>query len=113
MVQMAFGKKFGERRRRTRICVPFPAKVEGMDVKGEEFSIETVLDNLSSNGLYLRMMPAVETGEELTIVVNLAASPAATEDASCFSIRGSVVRTHTMAGGVVGVAVGFDQVHFH
>lgn len=111
-MQMGVGEKRSERRSRARIRVPFQAKVGGVDAKGEEFSIETVLDNLSSNGLYLRMMPAVETGASLTIVVNLATSPRATNDSSRFSIRGSVLRTDTIAGGVVGVAVGFDHVHF-
>lgn len=111
-MQRAVGKQFSERRSRTRISVPFHAKVEGTDVKGGVFNIETVLDNLSSSGLYLRMMPAVKTGAKLTIVVNLATSPEAT-NASRFSIDGSVLRTDTIAGGVVGVAVGFDQVRFH
>jgi hypothetical protein len=112
-MQVGVGKKLSERRARTRICVPFPAHVRGTDAKGEEFSIETVLDNLSSNGLYLRMMPAVGTGARLTIVVDLATSPRATEDASRFSINGSVLRTDTIAGGILGVAVGFDSIHFH
>ena len=112
-MQAGVGKKLRERRSRTRICVPFAAKVEGTDAKGEEFVIETVLDNLSSNGLYLRMIPAVVTGARLTIVVNLATSPRATDDASRFSINGSVLRTDTIAGGILGVAVGFDHVHFH
>jgi len=112
-MQMGTGEKLSERRSRTRISVPFQAKVEGMDAKGEEFSIETVLDNLSSNGLYLRMMPGVETGARLTIVINLATSPRATDDASRFSVLGSVLRTDSLAGGVVGVAVGFDHIHFH
>jgi hypothetical protein len=112
-MQMGIGEQLSERRSRTRICLPFRANVEGIDAKGEKFSIETVLDNLSSNGLYLRMMPAVETGARLTIVVNLATSPRATDDASRFSILGSVLRTDTIQGGVVGVAVGFDRVHFH
>lgn len=112
-MQIGVSKKLRERRARTRIRVPFPAKVEGMDAKGEEFIIETVLDNLSSNGLYLRMMPAVGTGTKLTIVVNLASSPRATEDASRFSISGSVLRTEAIAGGILGVAVGFDHIRFH
>jgi hypothetical protein len=54
-----------DRRRALRIDVPFHAKVAGVDCAGRHFSIETVLDNIGRNGLYMRMMSDVEMGAQL------------------------------------------------
>ncbi len=105
-------EKIGERRNKLRICVPFHAKVRGVDSMGGTFSIETVLDNLSANGLYLRMMPDVETGAQLSIDVGLYTTSHVTEDAPRFSVDGLVVRKEKRAGGAAGVAVSFGVAKF-
>jgi c-di-GMP-binding flagellar brake protein YcgR len=101
-----------DRRRALRIDVPFHAKVNGVDSAGDHFSIETVLDNIGRNGLYMRMMPDVEMGAQLSIDVGLYTRSRITEDAPRFSVDGVVVRKEKRAGGAAGVAVTFMKARF-
>lgn len=91
--------------------MPFHAKVEGKDDTGQEFIIQTVLDNLSSSGLYLRIMPCVEEGAKLAIELGLP-PPTVSDDATRFAIEGVVVRRENRIGGAFGLAVNFDRVRF-
>ena len=99
-----------ERRGKPRICVPFHATVEGKDDTGQAFYVETVLDNLSSSGLYLRILPRVEQGAKLLIELGLLTPPDMTDAATRFSIEGVVVRSDAKTGGIFGVAVNFENV---
>lgn len=92
--------------------MPFPADVHGKDEKGQEFSITTALDNVSGNGLYLRMMPCVEPGAKLSIVLRLLTPLGMVEADPRFAIEGMVVRAEKTTGGACGVAVTFDRVRF-
>lgn len=102
----------GERRAKERVYIPFPTTVEGVDVNGEEFKIDTVLDNLGREGLYLRMMPCVKVGSKLKIVFRL--SSAATEGMRSprVSVRGTVLRSEEKPGSVCGVAVKYSPIKF-
>ena len=93
-----------DQRAKPRISVPFPADVRGRDDKGEAFSITTVLDNVSGSGLYLRMMPTVDSGARLSVVVRLLPSSDVVDADPRFSIEGVVVRTEKTSGGACGVA---------
>lgn len=101
-----------DRRRALRTDVPFHAKVKGVDCAGKHFSIETVLDNIGRNGLYMRMMPDVEMGAQLSIDVGLYTTSHVTEDSPQFSVDGVVVRKEKRAGGAAGVAVTFMKARF-
>lgn len=101
-----------DRRKKPRICVPFHATVRGVNNEGEKFAIDTVLDNVSGNSLYVRMMPGVEKGTSVAIEIVLHKPLQATEEGSRLLIDGVVIRTEEKAGGVLGVAVGFDRVRF-
>ena len=101
---------YEERRGKPRICVPFHATVEGKDNSGQAFCVETVLDNLSSSGLYLRILPRVEQGAKLLIELGLLTPPDMTDGATRFAIEGVVVRSDEKTGGVFGVAVNFENV---
>jgi hypothetical protein len=92
--------------------VPFPADVQGKDQKGEGFNITTVLDNVSGNGLYLRMMPCVDLGAKLSIVVRLFTPSDLVVAEPRFRIEGVVVRAEKKTGSACGVAVTFDRVRF-
>lgn len=102
--------KVDERRGKPRICVPFHAIVKGVDDKGAPFNVDTVLDNISGDGLYLRLMPSVGEGSRLSVLVGLHNAPAATEEAARFFIDGVVGRVEQRTGGTRGVAVIFQQV---
>lgn len=101
-----------DQRAKPRISVPFPADVQGKDKKGDEFSITTVLDNISGNGLYLRMMPCVDLGARLSIVLKLLTPSDLVEAEPRFAIEGVVVRAEEQSGGACGVALTFDSVRF-
>ncbi len=100
-----------DRRSKPRICVPFHASVDGIDDHGEHFNMETVLDNISGDGLYLRLMPCVQYGARLSIIVGLNASSERPTETARFSIDGVVKRVEKKAGGACGVAVTFDHAH--
>ena len=102
-----------DRRATLRIEVPFHARVAGADRTGRHFSIETVLDNICRDGLYLRLMPEVELGTQLSIEVGLYTTLPPTEAPSHLSINGVVLRKEKKAGGAAGVAVSFAKVSFH
>lgn len=102
----------GERRGKPRIHVPFPARVQGVDVNGEPFEVETVLDNLSGRGFYLRMMPYVETGTKLTVVITLSTAAPEKGEAPRVKVLGTALRVETKPGGVCGVAATFSHPHF-
>ena len=101
-----------DQRAKPRISVPFPADVRGRDERGDEFSVTTVLDNLSGNGLYLRMMPCVDLGTKLSIVLRLFTPSDLVNAEPRFAIEAVVVRSEEKAGGACGVAVTFDRVRF-
>ena len=101
-----------DRRRNPRICVPFHATVRGVNDEGEKFAVDTVTDNVSSDGLYLRIMPRVKIGTSLAIEIVLHKSLHATEKRSRILVNGVVLRTENKAGGVSGVAVTFERVRF-
>jgi hypothetical protein len=101
-----------ERRSNPRIYVPFHATVRGVNNEGEKFNVETVLDNISGDGLYMRMMPSVKEGTKLSLALKLYTDSDRTQEAPRVLVAGVVLRTENKAGGVCGVAVAFKQVHF-
>src|SRR5262245_29330904 len=58
-----------ERRRHPRLRKPFPATVRGVDAYGESFEADTVLDNLSAGGLYLRLGRCVKQKTKLFVII--------------------------------------------
>ena len=106
------GETREDRRDKPRINVPFHVKVDGVDDKGTKFSIETVLDNLSGNGLYLRMVPCVLRGAKISIVLGLHTASHVSDAVPRFLIEGVVLRTEEKTGGICGTAVSFDRVRF-
>lgn len=101
-----------ERRSKLRIAVPFHAKVKGTDLSGDEFTVETVLDNISAGGLYVRIVPRVAIGTRLLIDVALRTTPVATGDSPRFSVDGTVLRSEQKPGGACGLAVSFEKARF-
>ena len=101
-----------EKRTTLRVDIPFHATVQGRDSAGDHFNIETVLDNISRDGLYMRMMPDVNVGAHLSIDVGLYTASHITENAPRFSVDGVVLRKDKKAGGVAGIAVAFLRVTF-
>jgi hypothetical protein len=101
-----------ERRGAVRVAIPFPATVRGMDQTGDRFTLDTVLDNLSSTGLYLRLARLVEPGAALFIVVRLTVVPAQQVAGASVAVRGVVLRSELQPSGMCGVAVRFTRHRF-
>lgn len=102
-----------DRRRSPRICVPFPAIVRGVDKDGRPFEVNTVLDNVSSTGLYLRMMPCVEAGATVSVIFRLFHPSGVTDGVSSVKVSDArVVRADDKPGGVCGVAAAFERSEF-
>jgi hypothetical protein len=102
-----------ERRSKPRIYIPFPAKVSGVNVEGEGFTVSSVIDNLSSEGLYIRIMPCVKPKSRLSIIVSLATAAAPDEIPPRISVNGTVLRVDEKPGGAWGIAVKFKQGRFN
>jgi hypothetical protein len=105
-------KSVSERRDAERIFIPFPAVVEGIDVDGKGFKVNTVLDNLSKRGLYLRMIPCVEVGAQLSVIFRLSTSVESDATSAKIAINGEVTRIEKKAGGACGIALKYNPARF-
>lgn len=101
-----------ERRNKPRIYDPFPTTVEGVDANGEAFKCQTVLDNFSAGGLYLRLARRVEQGTELDFVIRLSTAPTNETDRARVVMHGVVLRAEPRPCDTCGVAVASIRYHF-
>ena len=91
-----------ERRRHPRVCLPFPASVEGVDEGGKPFRAETALDDLSAGGVYLRLAERVLPDAVLTVTARFSMVPSR---GIVVRLTGRVLRVEPKPGGAFGVAV--------
>ena len=68
-----------------------------------------MIDNISADGLYMRLARKVEPGATLLVVVQFCASPCADVSAPRFALRGVVQRAELQPDGACGVAVRFTR----
>ena len=101
-----------ERRIKARIDLPFSAKVRGVDANGEAFEMDSVLDNLSAGGLYLRMARNLIQGAELLVLVELPTGSANNTGPSQIEAQGVILRAEPQTSGLCGVAVAFTKHRF-
>jgi c-di-GMP-binding flagellar brake protein YcgR len=67
------GKNSGfERRKKPRIFNPFRVAVRSVNAEGEAFATETVLENMSAGGMYVRIPEYVRKGTKVFSLVQLA-----------------------------------------
>lgn len=102
----------GERRAKPRISEPYPATVRGLDGSGWAFEEETVLDNLSASGLYLRLGRSIQPGAKLFIVFWLSPNRSRQDPTSTVAVRGIVLRAELQPDGSCGLAVAFRRYRF-
>jgi PilZ domain len=99
-----------ERRTKARIQECFPVTVR-VNRKSEAFKTDTVIENLSSSGLYMKLPFDVEQGTKLFALLLL--SPVGSgESASRVALRGVVTRSDPQPEGTYGVAVVIKQHRF-
>src|SRR5437773_1151145 len=103
--------RVADRRRKPRIYEPFPAKVRGIDSRGDPFEVEAVLDNLSAGGLYMRVKRRMEAGVKLFIFFRLATRLTPEAKGLRVAARSRVLRSEPQPDGACGVAVAFERHH--
>ena len=99
-----------ERRKKPRISTPFPARVRGITSSGEAFEAESVLDNFSSGGLYIRLTQQVAEQAKLQFSIRMVG--AANAQAPTVEARGIVLRAEAKPGGILGLAVKLTHHRF-
>ena len=86
--------------------------VHGVDGNGEAFETTSVLDNLSADGLYMRIGQGIEPGATLSIIIQLAPAPINGEPTARVMIYGVVLRAELIPSGSCGVAIKFSRYQF-
>ena len=101
-----------ERRRSPRLNHPFPATLRGTDAMGQWVDIDTVLDNMSANGLYVRISRQLEPGARITVGIALKRSDQ-WEPTACVAMRGVVMRVEQPRRGEYGTAIAFKRYRIY
>lgn len=97
-----------ERRAKPRLQESFPTKTWGTDAEGQLFEIDGMLENISSTGIYLRLPRRMNSGAELSVViqfVNGQSGPTAI-------LRTQVLRAELKPEGDHGLALAIKEHHF-
>lgn len=94
-----------ERRRKPRIFQPFHVQVSGKDIQGETFEVGTVLDNMSTIGIYLKLDRSVALGVKLHTVIRLSTASFEELEIAKVAAETVVVRTEPLPNGLWGLAL--------
>ena len=101
-----------ERRIKPRIYKPFHAMVRGVNAGGEAFEVSTVLDNMSSGGLYLRVQENVMQGAQISIIIRLSTKKVDLIPVANVAVEGVVVRNDVQPSGVYGLGISISTRRF-
>jgi hypothetical protein len=77
---------------------------------GDAFEVESVLDNLSSGGLYVRLRQRVKKKTKLEFLIRMSAAGHA--GGATVQARGVVLRVEKKSAGLFGVAVKLTHHRF-
>ena len=102
-----------ERRREQRIREPFPAIVEGVDKDGKSFEADTVIDNINSDCLYVRLLPLLERGACLSVAFRLSVASGKAATSAHVELKGEVIRVDSIPADVRGVVVAYALQRFY
>ena len=101
-----------ERRIKIRVAGPLPAKVRMRGRGGEVLKAESVAENISTGGFYLRLGQWVEPGTELFAVIQFSKGLRRAGRVAQVAARGVVLRAEPAPGGDYGVAVAIKRHRF-
>lgn len=104
-----FGTRTQERRAKARISEPFPARIWGVDSGDLPFNVDSVIDNISSTGVYLKTPREVGNGSEVKLIVHMLSGPSSGVTAS---LQGRVLRSEPQSDGKYGLAVEISKHRF-
>ncbi len=91
-----------EMRKSARVCGSFPVRMHGIDDSGYPFKANSLVDNISSGGLYMQLGRHLAVGSRLFVVVQLVVG-------ATIAARGRVARVERRPHGLCGVAVRFTR----
>jgi hypothetical protein len=83
---------------------PFPARVKGLDARGERFKFTTALESLSAVYLEVRLEGVPEPGRHISVVARISRAVVV--------LRGTVLEVFSRAGGAQSVAVKITRYRF-
>jgi hypothetical protein len=101
-----------ERRAKVRLAGPFPAKARVVDPRGNVLKVDTVVENVSAGGLYLRLRQPAEPGAVLFVVTEFTTAWRREARRARVATRGPVLRVEPLPGGDYGVAVAITRHRF-
>jgi len=101
-----------ERRSHPRVQIRFPATVKGVDANGKAFETETLLKDLSVNGLFLKLEQQVSEGVEVWVTIQLALGPTTGLRVPRVVVRGFTKRAEPQPDGKTGLAVSITHHKF-
>jgi hypothetical protein len=91
-----------ERRTKPRSHDVLPARVWGVDIDDQPFSLDCHLDNMSSSGVYLRLPRRMKFSSSISLVVRLLNGPV---EGMVAAIKGTVMREEFESDGHRGVGI--------
>ncbi|HEV8427408.1 MAG TPA: PilZ domain-containing protein [Pyrinomonadaceae bacterium] len=98
-----------ERRSKPRSQDVLPARVWGVDIDDQPFSIDCHLDNISASGLYLRLPRRMKFSSSISLVVRLLNGPV---EGMVAAIKGTVMREELKSDGHRGIGIRITQHEF-
>jgi len=101
-----------ERRKKPRLAFPFPVRIRGSDAMGRLFETNTVLDNLSADGLYVRLMRRVNPGARMFFLIQFSVNEMAELTTSLLAATGYVCRAESQSEGGWGLGVQLSKHRF-
>jgi len=101
-----------ERRNTPRIYGSFPVRVRGRDSRGVRFEVDSVIDNLSATGLYVRIPKLVARGAHLFVVFRISGADSRHVPAVRIAARLLVTRAEPQPDEATGVGGVFLRMRF-
>ena len=103
-----------ERRHTPRIFESFPITVRAVNEGGQRFAEQTVVDNISAGGAYIRLAEVLRKGDELFMMVRMSLSEneSGNETGPLVAAKGTVTRVEARPDGTLGLAISFKRHRF-
>jgi hypothetical protein len=97
-----------ERRASSRTHTSFAVTIRGKDAHGKALDFDTMLDNLSGSGMYVRIPRRFERGEPVAVGIRFAET-GTLDRVARVAARGIVVRVDPTPDGAFGLAIAFTK----
>jgi hypothetical protein len=103
------GYRGPERRRHLRLEFSFPARVQGIDGRGDPFEVDVNVENICAGGFYLLLPRRVGPGAKLSTTIRFSTVTVAHARPKFLAAHGTVRRADHGPDGTCGVGVEFEH----